>query len=227
MPTYNVLGRTKAGAPIWLNISVIVPLECHGSVCTVHLFRDATHQLRYETYVEQILWCRSAVVGPQQTMAQRALPATPSFMRLSTREKQDSRPHGPGQGGAGDCRDPGDQLCHGAKPSPDYPAQIRGAHPAPGDQAGPGTSFRLSEGKRMRSSCRTVAAQGGRNFAFGHQRSLRRDPRNRREGGLSGRKPSLAVCFRGAARPCDSRYESTRATSLSLMRRLGIGEDPN
>jgi PAS domain S-box-containing protein len=88
VPTYNVLGRTKAGAPILLNISVIVPLGCHGSVCTVHLFRDATHQLRYETYVEHILCAAAQLFGPQQTMAQRALPATPFFMPWSAREKE-------------------------------------------------------------------------------------------------------------------------------------------
>src|SRR5262249_45793439 len=55
VPTYNVLGRTKAGAAILLNISVVVPLVGHGAVRTIHLFRDATQQLRYETCIEQIL----------------------------------------------------------------------------------------------------------------------------------------------------------------------------
>ncbi len=88
MPTYNVLGRTKTGVPILLNISVIVPLECNGSVRTVHLFRDATHQLRYETYVEQILGAAAQLFGPQPTLTQRALQATPFFTPLSAREKE-------------------------------------------------------------------------------------------------------------------------------------------
>ena len=88
VPTYNVLGRTKAGASILLNISVIVPLRRHGSVCTIHLFRDATRQLRYETYVEQILCAAAQLSGPQQTLAQRALQATPFFAPLSAREKE-------------------------------------------------------------------------------------------------------------------------------------------
>ena len=88
VPAYNVLGRTKAGAAILLNISVIVPLTRHGSVCTIHLFRDATRQLRYETYVEQILCAATQLLSPQPTLAQRALQATPFFMPLSAREKQ-------------------------------------------------------------------------------------------------------------------------------------------
>src|SRR5262249_22928611 len=73
VPAYNVLGRTKAGASILLNISVIVPLACPGSVCTIHLFRDATRQLRYETYVEQILGAAAQLFSPQQPLVQRAL----------------------------------------------------------------------------------------------------------------------------------------------------------
>ena len=88
VPTYNVLVRTKADVPILLNISVIVPLESHESVCTIHLFRDATHQLRYETYVEQILSAAAQLAGPQQTLAQHALQITPLFAPLSAREKE-------------------------------------------------------------------------------------------------------------------------------------------
>jgi PAS domain S-box-containing protein len=88
VPTYNVLGRTKAGDSILLNISVIVPLKRHDSVCTVHLFRDATHQLRYETYVEQILCAAAQLPGPQQILAQRALQATSFVVPLSAREKE-------------------------------------------------------------------------------------------------------------------------------------------
>ena len=88
VPTYNVLGRTKAGVPILLNISVIVPLERHGSVSAIHLFRDATHQLRYETCIEQILHATAQLPGPQQPQIQRALQATPFFASLSAREKE-------------------------------------------------------------------------------------------------------------------------------------------
>ena len=88
VPTYNVLVRTKADVPILLNISVIVPLESHESVCTIHLFRDATHQLRYETYVEQILSAAAQLAGPQQTLAQHALQVAPLFAPLSAREKE-------------------------------------------------------------------------------------------------------------------------------------------
>jgi PAS domain S-box-containing protein len=88
VPTYNVLVRTKADVPILLNISVIVPLESHESVCTIHLFRDATHQLRYETYVEQILSAAAQLAGPQQTLAQHVSQVTPLFAPLSAREKE-------------------------------------------------------------------------------------------------------------------------------------------
>ena len=54
----------------------------------MHLFRDATHQLRYETYVEQILGAAVQLFGSQQTLVQRALEATPLFAPLSAREKQ-------------------------------------------------------------------------------------------------------------------------------------------
>jgi PAS domain S-box-containing protein len=88
VPTYNVLGRTKAGAAILLNISVLVPLARHGSLSTIHLFRDATHQLRYETCIEQILCAAAQLPGPQQPQIQRALQATPFFAPLSAREKE-------------------------------------------------------------------------------------------------------------------------------------------
>ena len=88
VPTYNILGRTKAGAAILLNISVIVPLARHESVFTIHLFRDATHQLCYETCIEQILCAMARLPGPQQPLVQRALQATPFFAPLSAREKE-------------------------------------------------------------------------------------------------------------------------------------------
>jgi DNA-binding NarL/FixJ family response regulator len=57
-------------------------------VCTIHLFRDATRQLRYETYVEQILCAAAQLPGPQQPLLQRSLQATPFFAPLSAREKE-------------------------------------------------------------------------------------------------------------------------------------------
>jgi PAS domain S-box-containing protein len=87
VPTYNVLGRTKAGAAILLNMSVVVPLARHGAVRTVHLFRDATHQLRYEACIEQILCAVAQLPGPQQPLVQRTLQAMPFFAPLSSREK--------------------------------------------------------------------------------------------------------------------------------------------
>ena len=57
-------------------------------MCTIHLFRDATHQLRYETYVEQILCAAAQLFSPQQTLVQHALRSTPFFAPLSAREKE-------------------------------------------------------------------------------------------------------------------------------------------
>ena len=98
VPTYNMLGRTKAGAPILLNISVIVPLERHGSVCTVHLFWDATHQLRYETYDEQ-----SSVPRCSCSVRSKPWPSTPcrprhASRRCSARGKESSPMRVPGSG---------------------------------------------------------------------------------------------------------------------------------
>ena len=88
IPTYNLLSRTKEGDTIMLNVSVIVPVE-HGSpLATIHLFRDATHQLRYETYVEHLLCAAARLPGPPQTLA-RSLPQSNLFYApLSAREKE-------------------------------------------------------------------------------------------------------------------------------------------
>jgi PAS domain S-box-containing protein len=87
VPTYNLLSRTKEGDIIMLNVSVIVPIENDSSLLTIHLFRDATHQLRYETYVEHILCAAARLPGPPQTLA-RGLPGTDIFYApLSGREK--------------------------------------------------------------------------------------------------------------------------------------------
>ena len=88
VPTYNLLSRTKDGETILLNISVIVPPDGDSPFATIHLFRDATHQLRYETYVEKILCAAARLPSPQTTLARSdsgtPLPCAP----LSAREKE-------------------------------------------------------------------------------------------------------------------------------------------
>jgi DNA-binding NarL/FixJ family response regulator len=70
-----------------LNVSVIVPQGNDSSLLTIHLFRDATHQLRYEAYVEHILCAASRLPGPPQTLA-RGIPESEFFYApLSAREK--------------------------------------------------------------------------------------------------------------------------------------------
>ena len=87
VPTYNLLGRTKAGGSILLNISVVVPLGCPGAVSTIHLFRDATHQLRYEIYVEQMLGAAAQLLGTPLPLAPGPAGARPGVTPLSAREK--------------------------------------------------------------------------------------------------------------------------------------------
>jgi len=88
VPTYNLLSRTKEGETIMLNVSVIVPLDTDSSLVTIHLFRDATHQLRYETYVEHLLCAAARLPGPPQTLA-RGMPETEIFYApLSARQKE-------------------------------------------------------------------------------------------------------------------------------------------
>ena len=55
VPAYNLLSQTKDGRTLLLNVSVIVLPASEPSLATIHLFRDITHQLHYETYVEQLL----------------------------------------------------------------------------------------------------------------------------------------------------------------------------
>ena len=88
VPTYNLLSRTKEGETIMLNVSVIVPLEHDSALATIHLFRDATHQLRYETYVEHILCAAVRLPGPPQTLARGLPEAEISYAPLSAREKE-------------------------------------------------------------------------------------------------------------------------------------------
>jgi PAS domain S-box-containing protein len=88
VPTYNLLTRTKAGDPILINVSVIVPATSNGRIVTIHLFRDASRQLRYETYVEQILCAAARLPGPQATLSRSALGTAPIGAPLSAREKE-------------------------------------------------------------------------------------------------------------------------------------------
>lgn len=88
VPTYNLLSRTKAGDTILLNISVVVPEHAPGTFVTIHLFRDATYQLRYETYVEQLLCAASRLPGPPQTLARRSGATAPMYVPLTAREKE-------------------------------------------------------------------------------------------------------------------------------------------
>lgn len=87
VPTYNLLSQTKDGCAILLNVSVIVPRENHRPYATIHLFRDATHQLQYETYVDQIL-CAAARLPHPQTIAQHRLNPLTLYTPLSPREKE-------------------------------------------------------------------------------------------------------------------------------------------
>jgi PAS domain S-box-containing protein len=88
VPTYNLLSRTREGRPILLNVSVIIPLDGTSPYATIHLFRDATHQLQYETYVDQILCAAARLPNPQTTLAQQRPYAQSVYAPLSPREKE-------------------------------------------------------------------------------------------------------------------------------------------
>jgi PAS domain S-box-containing protein len=88
VPTYNLLSRTQDGRTILLNVSVIVPLKRDRLYATIHLFRDATHQLQYETYVDQMLCAAARLPHPQATMPQHRLDPLTVYAPLSPREKE-------------------------------------------------------------------------------------------------------------------------------------------
>ena len=88
VPTYNLLSRTKSGDAILLNVSVIVPPNGASPFATIHLFRDVTHQLRYETYVEHILCAAARLPAPQTTLSRSALDRPLLTAPLSGREKE-------------------------------------------------------------------------------------------------------------------------------------------
>ena len=87
VPTYNLLSRTKAGDTILLNVSVIVSSHTDNLYATVHLFRDATYQLRYETYVEQLLCAAARLPHPPSPRTRSAGNAPLMNAPLSGREK--------------------------------------------------------------------------------------------------------------------------------------------
>jgi PAS domain S-box-containing protein len=87
VPTYNLMSHTKDGDAILLNVSVIISNGA-SPFATIHLFRDATHQLRYETYVEQILCAAARLPSPQTTLSRSALDTSPLGAPLSAREKE-------------------------------------------------------------------------------------------------------------------------------------------
>jgi PAS domain S-box-containing protein len=62
VPAYNILSRTKHGATLLLNVSVVVPPASDSALAAILLFRDVTHQLHYESYVAHVL--RAAVHLP-------------------------------------------------------------------------------------------------------------------------------------------------------------------
>jgi PAS domain S-box-containing protein len=88
VPTGNLLSRTRAGDAILLNVSVVIPPDNNRSVATIHLFRDATHQLRYETYVEYILCAAARLPVPHTTLPRGAMDAPLLNAPLSGREKE-------------------------------------------------------------------------------------------------------------------------------------------
>lgn len=88
VPTYHLLSRTKDGAAILLNVSVIVPPVGSSPYATIHLFRDVTHQLHYETYVEQLLCAAARLPWPHTALALRPSGLFSLYAPLSAREKE-------------------------------------------------------------------------------------------------------------------------------------------
>lgn len=87
VPTYNLLSRTKDGESILLNVSVIVPEATTRAYTAIHLFRDASRQLQYETYVEQLLCAAARLPSPQATGLRQHTNALAVYAPLTPREK--------------------------------------------------------------------------------------------------------------------------------------------
>jgi DNA-binding CsgD family transcriptional regulator len=87
VPTFNLLTQTKARDTILLNVSSIVLADCNRPYVTIHLFRDASYQLQYETYVEQLLLNATRLPKSLPIPVQNPDELAPC-VPLSAREKQ-------------------------------------------------------------------------------------------------------------------------------------------
>jgi PAS domain S-box-containing protein len=63
--SFDMQTRTKAGHPIWLNISILVGENGHGGPVTVHLFRDVTATKELLNLVQERL--TAAAAPPAET----------------------------------------------------------------------------------------------------------------------------------------------------------------
>ncbi len=89
VPTYNLFTHTKDGTTIMLNVSVVVPPQGQHDLATIHLFRDATRHLQYETYVEHLLCAAARLPHPEPTLESCNATAFPlQYAPLSSREKE-------------------------------------------------------------------------------------------------------------------------------------------
>jgi PAS domain S-box-containing protein len=87
-PAYNLLSQTKDGKAIMLNVTVIVLPGAESALATLHLFRDITHQLQYETYVEHILRGAARLPPPQTTLHRKMSASSPLPASLTAREHE-------------------------------------------------------------------------------------------------------------------------------------------
>jgi PAS domain S-box-containing protein len=62
--SFDMQTRTKAGRPIWLNISILVTQNGHGGPVTIHLFRDVTATKELLNLVQERL---AAPAAPAET----------------------------------------------------------------------------------------------------------------------------------------------------------------
>jgi PAS domain-containing protein len=70
VPAYNLLSQTKGGRPLLLNVSVVVLPVSEPVLTTIHLFRDITSQMQYETYVEHLLRTAVRLTSPLPHLSQ-------------------------------------------------------------------------------------------------------------------------------------------------------------
>lgn len=67
---FDMATRTKAGRPVWLDISIlVVPGDRPDLATTVHFFRDVTASREIETLVRERLAGASAPAGPETSSA--------------------------------------------------------------------------------------------------------------------------------------------------------------